>query len=166
MNVEINGAPIYFTIPILGGIPITATLVVTWGVMLVLTLLCIWLTHDLKVRDISRKQAVAEKLVLTAENFVRTNMGDKWMHFAPFVGTIFAMSLSCSLSSLLGLWAPTGEVSTTMAWAIVVFVIIGVTPLLNLVMPALSINRFTKYLRQFTYLAWTIVGTFCALVFR
>lgn len=124
MNVEINGAPIYFTIPILGGIPITATLVVTWGVMLVLTLLCIWLTHDLKVRDISRKQAVAEKLVLTAENFVRTNMGDKWMHFVPFVGTIFAMSLACSLSSLLGLWAPTGDVSTTMAWAIVVFVII------------------------------------------
>ena len=49
---------------------------------------------------------------------------------------------------------------------IVAFVIIGVTTLLNLVMPALSINRFTKYLRQFTYLAWTIVGTFCALVFR
>jgi len=49
---------------------------------------------------------------------------------------------------------------------IAIFVIIGVTPLLNIVMPALSINRFTKYLRQFTYLAWTIVGTFCALVFR
>ena len=49
---------------------------------------------------------------------------------------------------------------------IAVFVIIGVTPLLNLVMPALSINRFTKYLRPFTYLAWAIVGAFCSLVFR
>lgn len=49
---------------------------------------------------------------------------------------------------------------------IIVFVIIGVTPLLNLVMPALSINRFTKYLKRFTYLAWTIVGAFCSLVFR
>ena len=38
MNVNIQGAPIYFEIPILGGIPITATLVVSWGVMLVLTL--------------------------------------------------------------------------------------------------------------------------------
>ena len=53
MNVNIQGAPIYFEIPILGGIPITATLVVSWGVMLVLTLVCIWLTHDLKVRNIS-----------------------------------------------------------------------------------------------------------------
>ena len=29
MNVDIHGAPIYFTIPIFGGIPITASLVVS-----------------------------------------------------------------------------------------------------------------------------------------
>ena len=127
MNIEINGAPIYFTIPILGGIPISATLVVTWGVMLVLTLLCIWLTRGLKVRDISKKQAVAEKLVVTAENFVRNNMGERWMHYTPFVSAIFALSVFSSLSSLLGLWAPTGDISTTMAWAVVVFVIITAT---------------------------------------
>ena len=69
MNVNIQGAPIYFEIPILGGIPITATLVVSWGVMLVLTLVCIWLTHDLKVRNISKRQAIAEKIVITAQNF-------------------------------------------------------------------------------------------------
>ena len=67
MNVNIQGAPIYFEIPILGGIPITATLVVSWGVMLVLTLVCIWLTHDLKVRNISKRQAIAEKIVITAQ---------------------------------------------------------------------------------------------------
>ena len=49
---------------------------------------------------------------------------------------------------------------------LVIFSIIGITPLLNLVMPMLSINRFTKFLRQFAYLAWTIVGTVVALVFR
>ena len=52
MNVDIKGAPIYFEIPILGGIPISASLLVTWGVMLVLTGLSIWLTHDLKVKNI------------------------------------------------------------------------------------------------------------------
>ena len=44
MNVDIHGAPVYFTIPILGGIPITASMTVTWGVMLVINLLCVWLT--------------------------------------------------------------------------------------------------------------------------
>ena len=129
MNVNIQGAPIYFEIPILGGIPITATLVVSWGVMLVLTLVCIWLTHDLKVRNISKRQAVAEKIVITAENFVRNNMGEAWMRYVPFVSTIFAMSIFSSLSSLVGLWPPTADVSTTLAWGIVVFVIITYTKL-------------------------------------
>ena len=116
MNVNIQGAPIYFEIPILGGIPITATLVVSWGVMLVLTLVCIWLTHDLKVRNISKRQAIAEKIVITAQNFVRNNMGEAWMRYMPFVSTIFAMSIFSSLSSLVGLWPPTADVSTTLAW--------------------------------------------------
>ena len=129
MNVNIQGAPIYFEIPILGGIPITATLVVSWGVMLVLTLVCIWLTHDLKVRNISKRQAIAEKIVITAQNFVRNNMGEAWMRYVPFVSTIFAMSIFSSLSSLVGLWPPTADVSTTLAWGIVVFVIITYTKL-------------------------------------
>ena len=127
MNVNIQGAPIYFVIPIFGGIPITASLVVTWGVMLVLTLVCIWLTHDLKVKNISKRQAAAEFIVKTAENFVRNNMGERWAHYTPFVASIFALSLCSSLASLVGLWSPTADVSTTMAWAIVVFVIITAT---------------------------------------
>ncbi len=127
MNVNIQGAPIYFVIPILGGIPITASLVVTWGVMLVLTGLCIWLTHDLRVKNISKRQAAAEFLVQTVTNFVKTNMGERWLHYTPFIAAIFCLSLGSSLASLLGLWSPTADVSTTLAWAIVVFVIITAT---------------------------------------
>lgn len=123
MNVDIHGAPIYFEIPILGGIKITASLVVTWGVMLVLTLVCIFLTHGMKVNNISKRQAIAEKIVLTAENFVRSNMGEAWMAWTPFISAIFALSIFSSLASLIGLWSPTADVSTTLAWALVVFVI-------------------------------------------
>ena len=123
MNVDIHGAPIYFEIPILGGIKITASLVVTWGVMLVLTLVCIFLTHGMKVNNISKRQALAEKIVLTAENFVRSNMGEAWMAWTPFISAIFALSIFSSLASLIGLWSPTADVSTTLAWALVVFVI-------------------------------------------
>ena len=124
MNVDIHGAPIYFEIPILGGIPITATLVVTWGVMLVLTLLCIFLTHDLKVTNISKRQAIAEYLVSMAENLVRSNMGEKWMRYTPFIATIFSLSIFSSLTSLLGLFPPTGDLPTVLAWSVTVFVII------------------------------------------
>ena len=124
MNVDIHGAPVYFTIPIFGGIPITASMTVTWGVMLVINLLCIWLTHDLKVKNISKRQAVAEKIVMIAENFVRSNMGEQWLRMVPFISAIFALSLGSSLASLLGFWAPTADVSVLLGWALIVFILI------------------------------------------
>ena len=124
MEVDIHGAPIYFEIPILGGIPITASMLGTWGVMLVLTLLCVWLTHDLKVRNISKRQAVAEKIVMLAENFVRANMGEKWTSMVPMIAALFSLSLGSSLLALLGLWAPTADVSVLFGWALIVFVLI------------------------------------------
>ncbi|MBQ2059059.1 MAG: F0F1 ATP synthase subunit A [Firmicutes bacterium] len=124
MSVNIHGSPILYTIPVLGGINITSTLVITWCVMIALTLLCRWLTKDLKVKDISRRQAVAEYLVRMAENFVLQNMGESWGRYVPFIAAIFSLSICSSLTSLLGLHPPTGDVSTELAWAIVVFVLI------------------------------------------
>ncbi|MFR6749026.1 MAG: hypothetical protein ACLUS5_19285 [Roseburia faecis] len=40
--------------------------------------LCIWLTHDLKVEKISKRQAVAEMLVEMANKFVVGNTGEKF----------------------------------------------------------------------------------------
>ena len=50
-------------IPILGDLQISETMVVSWIVMAVIAVLCLWLTHDLKVTNISKRQAVAEFLV-------------------------------------------------------------------------------------------------------
>jgi len=127
MEVTLNGAPIYFEIPILGGIPISATLIVTWAIMLILTLLCVWLTRDLKVRDVSKRQAVAEFLVHTAENFVNNNMGPAFSRYVPFVAALFCLSLVSSLSSLVGVFSPTADLSTEIAWAVLVFVLITAT---------------------------------------
>lgn len=124
MEVDIHGAPIYFEIPIFGGIPITGTLVVTWGVMIVLTCLCAWMTHDMKVKDISKKQAVAEMIYEAVTGLVRNNMGERFMQYVPLITALFGLSVASSLSSLLGLWAPTADVNTELAWALVAFVLI------------------------------------------
>lgn len=89
MDIEITGGRIFYTfpfdIPILGKFQITETLLVSWVVMLLITGLCIWLTHDLKVEKISKRQAVAELLVETANKFVIGNMGEKFSYMIPFV---------------------------------------------------------------------------------
>ena len=128
MNIEINGPKVYYTfpfdIPILGQLQISETMVISWLVMLIITLLCIWLTHDLKVENISKRQAFAEMLVETADKFVIGNMGEKFAYMVPFVAALFATSLFSNLITLLGFRSPTADVNTEAAWAIVVFVMI------------------------------------------
>lgn len=123
-NISITGAKIYFEIPIFGGIPITETQVNSWIVMLVIAILCLVLTHDLKVRPTSKRQIIAEWIVEKVNGLVRSNMGEKFMDFAPFVAAILGLSALSSLSSLFGLYPPTADLNTVAGWAILVFVMI------------------------------------------
>ena len=142
MNVDITGARIYFTIPIFGGIPITATIVNSLLVTLIIIGLSIFLTRNLKVRAVSRRQVVAEFLVETAQNFVNGNMGEKFAYYGPFVAALFASSLFSSLLSLVGMFPPTSDLSTTLAWAVMVFVLITYYKI--------KTNGFLGYLKGYT----------------
>lgn len=128
MEIDISGAKVFFTLPfdfpVLGKLQISETLVVSWLVMILITGLCIWLTHDLKVENISKRQAVAEMLVEMANNFVVGNMGEKFRYFVPFVAALFGTSLVSNLISLIGLRSPTADLSTEAAWAVIVFIMI------------------------------------------
>lgn len=113
MELDINGAKILFTLPIdlpvLGPLRISETMVVSWIVMLLITGVCIWLTHDLKEENISKRQAVAELLVEMANKFVVGNMGEKFRYMIPFVAALFATSVVSNLISLVGLRSPTSD---------------------------------------------------------
>ena len=131
-----------FTIPVLGGIGVSESVVVSWIVMILITGLCIWLTHDLKVEKISRRQAVAELLVETANKFVIGNMGEKFRYLIPFVAALFATSVVSNLISLIGLRSPTADLSTEAAWAVVVFIMITAQKI--------KTSGFGGYLKGFT----------------
>ena len=146
MEVDISGARVFFTIPtnipILGDLQISETLVVSWIVMALITGLCIWLTHDLKVEKISKRQAVAEMLVEMANKFVIGNAGEKFRKLIPFVAALFATSVVSNLISLIGLRSPTSDLSTEAAWAIVVFIMITAQKI--------KTSGFGGYLKGFT----------------
>ncbi len=146
MELDISGAKVYFTIPtnipVLGDIQISETMVVSWIVMLLITGLCIWLTHDLKVENISKRQALAEMLVEQANKFVIGNMGEKFRHLIPFVAALFVTSVVSNLISLVGLRSPTADLSTEAAWAVVVFIMITAQKI--------KTGGFGGYLKGFT----------------
>ena len=127
MEMSINGAKILATfenVPVLGTVHITQTLVVSWLVMLIISALCIWLGSGLKVTGISRKQAAAETIVNALVDFVHDKMGTDFDRYIPLVGTIFVTSIVSNLISLVGIWSPTADLMTELAWALVVFVLI------------------------------------------
>ena len=124
-SINITGAKILFEIPIFGGIPITETQVNSWIVMAVIAALCIFLTRGLKVRATSKRQVVAEWIVETVEKLVRSNMGERFMGFSPFIAAILVLSAFSSLLALFGVFAPTSDINVVAGWAILVFILIS-----------------------------------------
>ena len=124
MDLNVTGAYVYFTIPILGGIDITQTTVSSFVVTLILCLACIYLGKDLKKRP-DGKQVLVEKGVMMLHNMVVETMGAHNAHWMPFIGTIFLSSILGSLIGLTGfLRSTTADISCVMVWAIMVTLII------------------------------------------
>ena len=128
MNQEftVTGAKVLFEIPVLGGIAITETVVNTWIVMAVIVGLCLFLTSGLQVHCHTKRQVVAEFIVKKVNGMVGENMGEHFLQvgYAPLIASVMALSALGSLSGMVGLYAPTSDLNTLLAWSLVVFVLI------------------------------------------
>ena len=142
MDLQVNGAFIYFEIPIFGGIPITQT---TVSFFLVTVLLCwasIYLGKGLKKRP-DGKQVLVEKGVMMLRSMVVETMGAHNVHWTPFIGTIFLSSICGSFIGLTGfLRSATADLSCVAVWAVMVSVIIWYNNIKH--------NGFVGWLKGFT----------------
>ena len=142
MNMSIDGAFIYFEIPIFGGIPITQTTVSSLLVTIFLCVASVMLGRNLKKRP-DGVQVMVEKGVMMLQNMVVESMGAHNVHWTPFIGTIFLSSICGSFIGLTGfLRSSTADISCTMVWAIMVSVIIWYNNIKN--------NGFVGWLKGFT----------------
>ena len=144
MDIDITGARILISRPEWGGFMLTETVVVTWVVMLILVLACRFMTAHLEVHPTKKRQVIAEWIVTSIRDMVQTNMGERYVHtwYVPFIGAMFALSAGCSLSSVVGAYAPTSDLSTILGWALFVFALITITKI--------KTNGFGGYLLGFT----------------
>lgn len=142
MNLNVSGAFVYFTIPVLGGIPITQTTVSSFIVTLLLIVACIRLGRKLKTRP-SGLQVIVEKGVAMLYGMVEQSMGSHNLHWAPFIGTIFLSSICGSFIGLTGfLRSTTADLSCVMVWAVMVTLIIWYNNIKH--------NGFVGWLKGFT----------------
>ena len=142
MNVSVDGAFIYFTIPIFGGIPITQTTVSSFLVTALLIFACIKLGKNLKKRP-TGTQVLVEKGVSMIYNLTASAMGEHNIHWAPFMGTLFLSSICGSLIGMTGfLRSVTADLSVTLVWALMVTALIWYNNIKN--------NGFVGWLKGFT----------------
>ena len=124
MNVSVDGAFIYYVIPVLGGIPITQTMVSTLIVTILLCSAFVYLGTHLKKRP-DAKQVLVEKGVMMLYNMLADTMGAHNIHYLPLIGTIFLSSICSSLIGMTGLLrSATADLSVPLVWAVTVSVII------------------------------------------
>ena len=123
MSLDVHGARILFNI---GPVMITETVVNTWIVMAVIVGLCLFLTSGMQVHCRTRRQIVAEFIVKKVNAMVGENMGEHFLQvgYAPLIASIMGLSALCSLSSMIGMYAPTSDLSTLLGWSLLVFVLI------------------------------------------
>ncbi|MBQ8833963.1 MAG: F0F1 ATP synthase subunit A [Oscillospiraceae bacterium] len=142
MNVSVDGAFVYFIIPIFGGIPITQTTVSSFLVTLLLITASIRLGKNLQKRP-TGIQVLVEKGVGMIYDLTTSAMGEHNAHWAPFMGTIFLSSICGSLIGLTGfLRSSTADLSCTLTWSIMVSVIIWYNNI--------KANGFVGWLKGFT----------------
>ena len=106
-----------------GGLIYIVLLLAVFVVIAILGL-CLYMTHGIRAGVPTKRQYLAEWVVEKMDSMTKDSMGEFFIGFAPFITAILLLSALSSLSSLLGLYAPTSDVNIIAGWAILVFALI------------------------------------------
>ena len=122
---SVNGPLQVFEFELFGmKLAFSESIIVEWIVMLILAVLFFFLGRNLKVRPTTKRQVILEMAVSTVGGMVNDSMGPRYKKFTPYIGALFCFSMISSLMGLLGLRAPTADVSVVGAWGIITFVLV------------------------------------------
>ena len=113
-----------FTIPVFGGIPVAESVVVTWIIMAALMVLVFLMTRNLKVHNISRRQAALETFVDFIQNLTGGFVGEHGGAFVPYLSTIIIYIAIANAVGIFGFKPPTKDLNVTAALAIMSIILV------------------------------------------
>jgi F-type H+-transporting ATPase subunit a len=131
-----------FTIPIFGGIDVAESVVVTWIVMAVMVILALFLTSNMRVDHIGKRQAVAELMVTKFEDMLAGIVGENGRAYVPYLVTVMIYIGISNIIGLFGLKSPTKDLGVTAALALMSIVLVEYA--------SIHANGPKKWLHNFT----------------
>lgn len=126
---ELNCATV-IKVPILEKLPIGASdgiaesVVVTWIIMAVLILFAFIMTRNLKVHNISKRQAVIELIVTKTTGIVSGIIGEDGKQYVTYLTTVLIYIVIANIIGIFGFKSPTKDLNVTIALAVMSIVLV------------------------------------------
>ena len=116
-----------FTVPVgKWEIPISESTVVTWIIIGVVLLICLILGTNLKVKNISKRQALSEFIVTKLEGLVAGMIGEEGKGYVPYLLAVFIFLMFSNTVGIFGFKPPTKDLNVTAALAIMSIIVVQI----------------------------------------
>jgi F-type H+-transporting ATPase subunit a len=125
--------------------------VVSWIVLAILIILIVALTSNLKVHNISKRQAAVESAVLWIRGVVGELLGEEAIGYAPYIVTVLIFIAFSNMIGLIGLVPPTMDLNVTMALSLMSIVLVELAGIIKKG-PKKWLKSFTEPMAVITFM--------------
>ena len=107
-----------------GFFDINRSIVMSWIVILILTLFILFITNDMKVHNISTRQAIAELIVEKLRGITHGMLGDEGIIYRDYMVVVLVFIGASNLVGLFGQTPPTMDLNVTAALSIMSIILV------------------------------------------
>ena len=111
-------------------VEINQDIIIQWVVIAILGITAYLLTKDLG-RKPNKKQVVLESIYKYVEGLVSDNMGNSYVSYIPYVGTLVVYLLCLNLMGVIGIDPPTSNLSVAAGLGISTFLVVNATAIVK-----------------------------------
>ena len=125
--------------------------VVSWIVLAILIVLIVALTSNLKVHNISKRQAAVESAVLWIRGVVGELLGEEAIGYAPYIVTVLIFIAFSNMIGLIGLVPPTMDLNVFLAFSLMSIVLVELAGIIKKG-PKKWLKSFTEPMAVITFM--------------
>lgn len=107
-----------------GFFDIYKSVVVSWLVIAIVFFLILFMTRDLKVHNISKRQAAVESFVIWIRGVTGGMIGEEGYRYRDYLGTVLIFIAFSNMIGLFGLTPPTMDITITIALSIMSIILV------------------------------------------
>jgi F-type H+-transporting ATPase subunit a len=107
-----------------GFFDIYKSVVVSWLVIAIVFFLILFMTRDLKVHNISKRQAAVESFVIWIRGVTGGMIGEEGYRYRDYLGTVLIFIAFSNMVGLFGLTPPTMDITITIALSIMSIILV------------------------------------------